>query len=110
MKGGHRSPGTKPGINGDLVLLPVAQAAVVGNTDVPLQLRDLWGSEHTGWGWGGMPSPGQGRTSPKVNGPSPGTHTALSRDKRTASACYFGETEKPTEKTNTRGHPHGSVG
>lgn len=48
MKGGHRSPGTKPGVNGDLVLLPVAQAAVVGNTDVPLQLRDLGGQSTRG--------------------------------------------------------------
>lgn len=65
MKGGHGSLGTKPGINGDLFLLPVAQAAVVRDADVLLQLRDLWGQST-----GGRPSPGRGCTSPKVNGPS----------------------------------------
>lgn len=32
---------TKPGVDGDLLFLPVAQAAVIGDADVLLQLRDL---------------------------------------------------------------------
>lgn len=59
MKGGHSALGAKPGINGDLFLRPVAQAAVVGDADVLPQLRDLWVSKHT-WrlsqGWGDTPA------------------------------------------------------
>ena len=32
---------TKPGVDGDLLFLPVAQAAVIRDADVLLQLRDL---------------------------------------------------------------------
>lgn len=47
MKGGHGAWGPKPGIDGDLFFLPVAQAAVIRDADVLLQLRDLWVSEQT---------------------------------------------------------------
>jgi hypothetical protein len=48
MQRGDSSLGTKPGIDGDLVLLPVAQATVIRDADVLLQLRDLWVSEQHG--------------------------------------------------------------
>lgn len=47
MKGGHGAWGPEPGVDGDLFLLPVAQAAVVRDADVLLQLRDLWVAEQT---------------------------------------------------------------
>lgn len=47
MKGGHGARGPKPGIDGDLFFLPVAQAAVIRDADVLLQLWDLWASEQT---------------------------------------------------------------
>lgn len=45
MKGRHSAWGPKPGIDGDVLLLPIAQTAVVGDTDVLLQLWNLWVSE-----------------------------------------------------------------
>lgn len=36
--------GPNPGIDGDLLFLPLAQAAVIGDADVLLQLEDL--TEH----------------------------------------------------------------
>lgn len=47
MKGGHGAGGPEPGVDGDLLLLPVAQAAVVRDADVLLQLRDLRAAEQT---------------------------------------------------------------
>lgn len=45
MQRGDGARGPKPGINGDVLLLPVAQATVIGDADVLLQLWDLWVSE-----------------------------------------------------------------
>lgn len=45
VKRGHGASGTEPGVDGDLLLVPVAQAAVIGDADVLLQLRDLRGAE-----------------------------------------------------------------
>ena len=59
------SLGTKPGVNGDLFFVPIAQATVVGDADVPLQLRDLWVSEQT---W--EAESGRGHTGPEVDGPN----------------------------------------
>lgn len=41
MKRGDGALGTEPGVDGDLLFLPGAQAAVIGDADVLLQLRDL---------------------------------------------------------------------
>lgn len=45
MQGGDGARGPKPGIDGDVFLLPIAQATVIRDADVLLQLWDLWGSE-----------------------------------------------------------------
>lgn len=45
MKWGHSAWGPKPGIDGDVLVLPVTEATVVGDADVLLQLWDLWVSE-----------------------------------------------------------------
>lgn len=107
MKGGHSSLGTKPGINGDLFLLPVAQAAVVGDADVPLQLRDLWGLEHR---WEAEPQPGthQPRSQRTISREGQ-THTALLGNSTTVSVSYCAGTEKPIKKINTQRHLGGSV-
>lgn len=69
MEGRDGSLGTKPGVNGDLFFVPVAQATVVGDADVPLQLRDLWVSEQT---WEAQSRPGDTRAQESTGQ----THTA----------------------------------
>lgn len=44
MEWGDGALWAEPGIDGDLLFLPVAQAAVIGDADVLLQLGDL--TEH----------------------------------------------------------------
>lgn len=41
MQRGDSSFGTKPGIDSDLFLFPIAQATVIGDADVLFQLWDL---------------------------------------------------------------------
>lgn len=41
MERGDGALWTEPGVDGDLLFLPVAQAAVIRDADVLLQLRDL---------------------------------------------------------------------